>query len=121
VRKAHPLTGMVWVACFVGRDARYVSTDVKEAVQQGVGLVMQLDGDAGLLQGRQLRLLGKQSGWVVEGSAHMMRGLQKGLARQSLEKECQAAAEPTAQAPVSVCVWGGGGGGLAGLGGQELD
>lgn len=67
MRRAHPLAGVVWVACFVGRDARYISADVEEAVQQGVGLVMQLDGDAGLLQGRQLRLLWEVQ-WGCEGA-----------------------------------------------------
>lgn len=43
---AHPLAGVVGVACLIGCDPGYVPTDVEEAVQQGVGLVMQLQLDA---------------------------------------------------------------------------
>jgi hypothetical protein len=42
----HPLAGVVRVACLIGRDPGYVSTDVEEALQQGVGLVMHLQVDA---------------------------------------------------------------------------
>ena len=59
---------MVGVACFISCDAGYVAADVEEALQQCVGLIMQLQIDTTKLQGRKLWILHLQSrGEVQQG------------------------------------------------------